>query len=56
MIDANTRRTRAEQDKAPPIRDLWTMFTDNLRKMYKPTENMTIDEQLYPYRGHTKFT
>ena len=24
--------------------------------MYKPTENLTIDEQLYPYRGHTKFT
>jgi len=23
--------------------------------MYKPTENLTIDEQLYPYRGKTKF-
>ena len=40
--DANTHRTRAEQDKAAPIRDLWTMFNDNLRKMYKPTENMTM--------------
>ncbi|XP_011699423.1 PREDICTED: piggyBac transposable element-derived protein 4-like [Wasmannia auropunctata] len=24
--------------------------------MYKPTANLTIDEQLYPFRGHTKFT
>ena len=31
------------------------MFNSNLSKMYKPTENLTIDEQLYPYRGHTKF-
>ena len=23
--------------------------------MYKPTKNLTIDEQLYPYLGHTKF-
>ena len=32
------------------------MFNSNLSKMYKRTENLTIDEQLYPYRGHTKFT
>jgi hypothetical protein len=27
-----------------------------LQKNYKPTENITVDEQLFPYRGHTKFT
>ena len=32
------------------------MFNSNLSKMYNPTENLTIDEQLYPYREHTKFT
>ncbi|XP_058789554.1 piggyBac transposable element-derived protein 4 [Phymastichus coffea] len=54
--DANTRQERSEQDKAVPIRDVWKMFNSNLAKLYKPTENLTIDEQLYPYRGHTKFT
>ena len=54
--DANTRQARTEQDKAALIRDVWTMFNSNLSKMYEPTKNSTIDEQLYPYRGHTKFT
>ncbi|XP_018395958.1 PREDICTED: piggyBac transposable element-derived protein 4-like [Cyphomyrmex costatus] len=54
--DANTRQQRAKEDKAAPIRDLWTMLNANLSKMYKPTENLTIDEQLYPFRGRTKFT
>ena len=56
MIRLNTCQARTEQDKAALIRDVWTMFNSNLSKMYKPTENSTIDEQLYPYRGHTKFT
>ena len=34
----------------------FSQFNSNLSKMYKLTENLTIDEQLYPYRGHTKFT
>ena len=50
------RQAWTEQDKAALIRDVWTMFNSNLSKMYKPTENVTIDEQLYPYRGHTIFT
>ena len=54
--NANTRQARTEQDKAVLIRDVWTMFNSNLCEMYKPTKNSTIDEQLYPYRGHTKFT
>lgn len=54
--DANTREERQRTDKAAPIRDLWIMLNSNLRKYYKPTENLTIDEQLFPYRGRTKFT
>ena len=46
--DANTRQARTEQDKAALIRDVWTMFNSILSKMYKPTENSNIDEQLYP--------
>lgn len=54
--DANTRQARSQEDKAAPIRDIWAMLNANLSKIYKPTENLTIDEQLYPFRGHTKFT
>lgn len=32
------------------------MLNANLATIYKPTEKLTIDEQLYPYRGRTKFT
>ncbi|XP_011859481.1 PREDICTED: piggyBac transposable element-derived protein 4-like isoform X1 [Vollenhovia emeryi] len=54
--DANTRQQGVREDKAAPIRDIWTMLNANLSQMYKPTENLTIDEQLYPFRGRTKFT
>lgn len=54
--DANTREERQKTDKAAPICDVWTMLNSNLRKYYRPTENLTIDEQLFPYRSRTKFT
>nr|XP_036220162.1 piggyBac transposable element-derived protein 4-like [Bactrocera oleae] len=54
--DGNTRSERKKEDKEAPIRDVWTMFNLNLAQMYKPTANLTIDEQLYPYRGRTGFT
>ena len=49
--DANTCAQRVETDKAAPIRDIWTMLNSNLAKDYRPTEHLTIDEQLYPYWG-----
>ena len=54
--DANARAQRIEIDKAAPTRDIWTMLNSNLAKHYKPTKHLNIDEQLYPYRGRTKFT
>ncbi|CAB3232002.1 unnamed protein product [Arctia plantaginis] len=54
--DSNTRSQRKKKDKAAPIRDVWTMLNSNLAQMYKPTASLTIDEQLYPYRGRTGFT
>jgi len=54
--DANTRQERQQIDKAAPIRDIWAMLNSNLQNYYKPTENLTVDEQLFPYCGRTKFT
>ncbi|XP_025832860.1 uncharacterized protein LOC112905173 [Agrilus planipennis] len=54
--DANTRSQRKKEDKEAPIRDLRIMLNANLSQMYKPMENLTTNEQLYPYRGRTAFT
>lgn len=54
--DANTRRARIEEDKVAPIRDIWTMLNSNLVEMYRPTDCLTIYEQLFPYCGRTGFT
>lgn len=32
------------------------MFNANLAKLYKPTECLTVDEQLFLYRCRTRFT
>ena len=52
----NTRAERVQTDKGPPIRDIWIMLNRNLKEAYKPSECITIDEELFPFRGHTKFT
>ena len=52
----NTRAERAQTEKASIIRDIWITWNKNLEKANKPYECITIDEQLFPFRGHTKFT
>ena len=54
--DKNIRAERAQTDKAAPIQDIRIMLNRNLEKVYKPDECITIDEQLFPLKGHTKFT
>lgn len=51
-----TRETRKKTDKAAAIRDIWTMVNANLSSNYKPSDCLTVDEQLFPYRGGTRFT
>lgn len=54
--DGRTREFRQKSDKAAPIRDIWNFMNENLTKNYDPHENVTVDEQPFPYRGRTKFT
>jgi hypothetical protein len=51
-----TRQQRVRTDKAAAISDIWTMLNANLKTAYNPHEAITIDEQLFPYRGRTRFT
>ena len=54
--DGRTRNFRQATDKAAPIRDIWNFLNENLAKNYEPDDAITVDEQLFPYRGRTKFT
>lgn len=53
---AHTRAERIQLDKAAPITEIWTMLNANLQRAYTPSESITVDEQLYPFRGRTRFT
>lgn len=54
--NSRSREFRQRTDKAAAIRDIWNILNENLTHNYEPHENITIDEQLFPYRGRTKFT
>lgn len=54
--NGETRDNRVLTDKAAAIRDIWEMLNKNLEKAYRAHESMTVDEQLFGYRGRTKFT
>jgi Transposase IS4 len=51
-----TRPQRCRSDKAAAIRDMWIMLNSNLEKGYRPRECLTVDEQLFGYKGRTRFT
>lgn len=53
--DKATRTLRRQKDKLAPIRDLWDRVNTNLLKYYLPGSNLTIDEQLVPFRGRVSF-
>lgn len=53
--DKNSRPLRKSKDKLAPIRELWEEINHKLQKYYLPGENLTIDEQLIPFRGRVSF-
>jgi Transposase IS4 len=54
--NAATRNERLKESKAAAISEIWNMLNSNLSSAYKPSECITVDEQLFPYRGRTRFT
>jgi len=49
----NMRQQCLREDKIAPIRDLWNKLNANLCTIYRPMENLTIDKQLFSFRGRT---
>lgn len=52
----STRAIRRETDKGAPIREIFEKVVSNLENHYLPHECITVDEQLYGFRGRTPFT
>lgn len=53
--DKETRSHRREKDKLAPIRDVFDELNLCLLRYYVPSEYLTVDEQLVPFRGRCSF-
>lgn len=51
----STRSERRKIDKLCPIRSVWEKVTENFKKYYVPSQNLTVDEQLMPCRCRCSF-
>lgn len=51
----HTREERKAQDNLAAIRTILDMFVSNCNSYYAPSENVTLDEMLVPYRGRCRF-
>uniref|UniRef100_A0AAV2MH86 PiggyBac transposable element-derived protein domain-containing protein n=1 Tax=Knipowitschia caucasica TaxID=637954 RepID=A0AAV2MH86_KNICA len=50
------RQARLASDKFALITDVWRDFVTNSIRCYRPGENVTVDEQLYPTKARCRFT
>lgn len=46
---------RRVRDKLAPIRNIYDKWNANLSRVYNPGKNVTVDEQLVPFRGRCSF-
>lgn len=53
--DANTREEREATDKPTATSKLFSIFLSNSKKSYNPSEHVTIDEMLVPFRWRCGF-
>lgn len=50
-----TRQARLRTDKLAAVRLIVDGFNNNVKSLYKFSDNVTIDEQLYPFRGRCNY-
>lgn len=49
--DRQSRPARLAADKLAAIRDVWDLWAERLPALYNPGPDVTVDEQLVPFRG-----
>lgn len=55
FTDPETQEERWERDKFAPFRQIWDSFIQNCGKMYMPSKNPTVSEQLLEFKGRCPF-
>lgn len=53
--NVHTREARTSVDKLAAIREIFEMFNNNCKNVFKPTDYPTIDEQFVTFRGNCPF-
>ncbi|KRZ84109.1 PiggyBac transposable element-derived protein 4 [Trichinella sp. T8] len=53
--DHSSRASCRSKDKLAAVRVIWNTWVKNLPKMYNPSENVTVDERLYPFKDRCQF-
>ncbi|XP_047099197.1 piggyBac transposable element-derived protein 4-like [Schistocerca piceifrons] len=54
--DRHTHESRSADDKLAGVHYVWELFLDKCRNRMIPTDLLTADEQLVPFRGRCSFT
>ncbi|XP_036842833.1 uncharacterized protein LOC118965935 [Oncorhynchus mykiss] len=55
FVDRESRPTRCVTDKLAAIRGVWDKWVERLPVLYNPGPDVTVDEQLVPFRGRCPF-
>lgn len=50
-----SRNERAAIDRITPVREIFELFVQNCKKVYSPSEYLTLDEELIAFRGRCGF-
>uniref|UniRef100_UPI00358EDC05 piggyBac transposable element-derived protein 4-like n=1 Tax=Myxine glutinosa TaxID=7769 RepID=UPI00358EDC05 len=53
--DKRTREFRMQKEQMAEFRYIWDLFIVNCRKRFAPSECVTVDEQLVPFKGRCRF-
>jgi hypothetical protein len=54
--EKTTRSTRLQTDKFALESEMWNKFIENCKTCYRPGQNITVDEKLFPSKARCKFT
>jgi hypothetical protein len=51
----SSRSARLAGNKFALFSEIWDLFTENCQSHYTPSENLTVDEQLFPTKARCRF-